>query len=1140
MLDSITRVDQSSPAIRRVMVDTLGGNAFWLELEPTASGSSFRGSTPQAAADAFLSRYGPRALGIAEPATDLHPVKTRIDGDIAHFRYQQTGGGYRVIGAQVAVHVARVPGGHAVQSANGWLVPDVAPPGASRIGRRAAETAALAAGSGRLARANWDTVPALVPHESGTRLAYLVPVTESTFGGVTRYVDAATGTVFAQASAAGDWFASSGIGPAKLTGAATSAPDGGRSGVGRTRRGGMGYYTLVQQKLDWLNNVRDFGAWYNLTNYEMRDPYHAGTEEIVILNDASNAPCNGNELPVVARADWDSSAAARAEVSTIHNLGLSVSFFKSKFGRDGMGNTNAKVWACVHIPAGAFGAAWSQSEGAFRFSAPAIELGVLNGPGGAAEDLVTHEFTHGTSHHEVPGGFDTCGNNFVNCVPGERKQTSAVSEGLGDYFGARQIGATCQAQGVWNSHPCDELSGHRRQIASTKTLADREAQCDGGQATYHCLGILLASALWAATQNLPAAGDDEVDWSTYNGLRDYMLPTTTFLMAREAIVRAAKDRERVTPIQSLYPIVHELETQFYNRGIGSSPVIASVGETACGQWVLSASASGTFALAFQSGNGLYPDGGVWNATTQELGNFTTATLPASFSAASLNGHTGADGHFHSFRLRFTASSGAVGTLDYYAGHGPYCGSFVVTATVPSLVTVKTTYSLTGSASSAAANWLWEQNVDGGAYGYWSNQQNSSFLAYNGTYTLGWRLSATGTSYGTTRDTAWAETRVCIPYNPATCGYALRVGEHAGAPATSAGGRTAPKTAGDHFGSGLWLAVPDGAAKRLIRMYAFSGRHDTSTTAVPWPNILERDGGDWTYATPAGALTLATRRHPAGEHRTLLRITGRLVGRGTRTLALGLAADPDLDEPADDALGFDPDLGMVWVRDGSSARHVGYLPLAGAPTVLVQQFGGRLDDAPESAARALDLMRAPTRIAAGEPADVRFLLTGPDVAVRGDGGFDATYAVLHAASERELLELARATRRDAAALLAGLAGQASSLTADAFGLRQSLGASAFSASGAGSGASAVAQLQANGLTALDYSVPTGREARVRIKLYNSRGQLVRTLVDQPVAGGSYHLEWDRLNERGQPVSPGVYVAVMEAGGFRATRKLVVTR
>jgi flagellar hook assembly protein FlgD len=86
----------------------------------------------------------------------------------------------------------------------------------------------------------------------------------------------------------------------------------------------------------------------------------------------------------------------------------------------------------------------------------------------------------------------------------------------------------------------------------------------------------------------------------------------------------------------------------------------------------------------------------------------------------------------------------------------------------------------------------------------------------------------------------------------------------------------------------------------------------------------------------------------------------------------------------------------------------------------------------------------------------------------------------------------------------------------------------------------AQLRESGITALDYAVPGGEEAEVRILIYGNRGQLVRTLVRESRSAGEYHVEWDKLNERGERVAPGVYTAVMEAAGFRAMRKLVVTR
>jgi hypothetical protein len=717
-------------------------------------------------------------------------------------------------------------------------------------------------------------------------------------------------------------------------------------------------------------------------------------------------------------------------------------------------------------------------------------------------------------------------------------EAAALDEALSDYFAARHRGGSCIGEGVKFSAPC-------RDINSDSTLQQRYENEEGCGIFWHCVGRAFSSALWRTTLNLPPAGGDETDQATYYGLRYYMTPVMYLWWGHEAVIRAAKDREHNN--QRLYPIIAELQTQFFNRGLGFAHVTTSLAEATCGQWTLAVTGSEprNFQLVFQSGSGgLHQDGSVITTTDSVvLGTFNGPTLPASFSSSQVGGHSGSDGHWHAMRLRFTATAEAVGWLDYYAGHGPFCGPFVVSASAPSYVTVKTTYPLTGSANAAGSGWLWERSYNGGTYSTWSTQQNSSFFASAGQYTLGWRLSATRT-YDGARDTAWASTIVCIPPGGG-CGAVRLAADAPGRPDSSAAGGPA-HVVGDHFGSGLWIALPDGAPKRLIRMYSPGGWHDaTTTTAAAWPNILEWDGGDWTYATPPGTLTLAARRHPAGEQRSLLHVTGRLTGAAhVRTLTLGLSADPDLGAAEDDALGFDPQIGVVWVVDRASGRHVAYLPLATTVPPRVQQFEPGPHEEPESAAAALRLMAAPTRISAGDVGDVRFLLVVPDVAVNQESRFEATLAVLRTASEPALLELARATQRDAATLLAALPGRTPTAPVRAFALRQSLGTSSLSAAAPGSGSdgaqASVARLQAEGITALDYSVPTGQGVAVRIRLYNSRGQLVRVLVDEQHAGGSYHVAWDRLNERGQRVSPGVYVAVMEAGGFRATRKLVVTR
>jgi hypothetical protein len=78
----------------------------------------------------------------------------------------------------------------------------------------------------------------------------------------------------------------------------------------------------------------------------------------------------------------------------------------------------------------------------------------------------------------------------------------------------------------------------------------------------------------------------------------------------------------------------------------------------------------------------------------------------------------------------------------------------------------------------------------------------------------------------------------------------------------------------------------------------------------------------------------------------------------------------------------------------------------------------------------------------------------------------------------------------------------------------------------------------GVTQVRYVV--ARPADVSIKVYNARGQLVRTLVDGRLEPGSYSAHWDARTMSGERASSGVYFYKMTAGDFNATRKMLVVR
>jgi M6 family metalloprotease-like protein len=64
--------------------------------------------------------------------------------------------------------------------------------------------------------------------------------------------------------------------------------------------------------------------------------------------------------------------------------------------------------------------------------------------------------------------------------------------------------------------------------------------------------------------------------------------------------------------------------------------------------------------------------------------------------------------------------------------------------------------------------------------------------------------------------------------------------------------------------------------------------------------------------------------------------------------------------------------------------------------------------------------------------------------------------------------------------------------------------------------------------------------VTVKIYDPRGRVVRTLVDENLGARSYGIEWNGRNDAGHTVSSGVYFYQLIAGDFKDVRKLVLTK
>jgi hypothetical protein len=79
---------------------------------------------------------------------------------------------------------------------------------------------------------------------------------------------------------------------------------------------------------------------------------------------------------------------------------------------------------------------------------------------------------------------------------------------------------------------------------------------------------------------------------------------------------------------------------------------------------------------------------------------------------------------------------------------------------------------------------------------------------------------------------------------------------------------------------------------------------------------------------------------------------------------------------------------------------------------------------------------------------------------------------------------------------------------------------------------------NPRTALRYSLP--EPSWVRLAVYDGRGRLVATLVDEQRPAGSGSAVWNGMDARGAAAASGVYFARLETAGGVTTQKLVLAR
>jgi predicted outer membrane repeat protein len=81
---------------------------------------------------------------------------------------------------------------------------------------------------------------------------------------------------------------------------------------------------------------------------------------------------------------------------------------------------------------------------------------------------------------------------------------------------------------------------------------------------------------------------------------------------------------------------------------------------------------------------------------------------------------------------------------------------------------------------------------------------------------------------------------------------------------------------------------------------------------------------------------------------------------------------------------------------------------------------------------------------------------------------------------------------------------------------------------------------NPVTTIQFDVPDATRRAVSLQIFDAAGKLVKTLVDSPLASGSYSVVWNGDDNSGKAVASGTYFCKMVTEKYSETRQLVLLK
>jgi hypothetical protein len=80
---------------------------------------------------------------------------------------------------------------------------------------------------------------------------------------------------------------------------------------------------------------------------------------------------------------------------------------------------------------------------------------------------------------------------------------------------------------------------------------------------------------------------------------------------------------------------------------------------------------------------------------------------------------------------------------------------------------------------------------------------------------------------------------------------------------------------------------------------------------------------------------------------------------------------------------------------------------------------------------------------------------------------------------------------------------------------------------------------NCITAIGFNLPVMCE-NLNLRIYDTSGRLVRTLVDEPFESGYHYVVWDGSDKNDHDVVSGLYIYRIESASYIETRQCIVLR